>query len=76
MNPNDEILHIRKNTIIGKFKQIFNSDVLTTFNEDISRGESDDEQTINISVVTGKPKKTLKELGINLENEKLNQNNS
>ena len=72
LNPNREVLHIKKNTIIGTFEPIDDDDILTNHNDETLRKQvDDDEQTSNIITVTEQPKKTCEESGIKLDNDKL-----
>ena len=60
LNPNNEVLHIRKNTIEETYEPIKNNDILTTFSDDTVKKEiNDSELTSNINVVKEKPKRTL-----------------
>ena len=58
--------------IIGTFQSVDDNDILTNYNDETLRKQVDDsDQTSNINTVTEQQKKTLEELGIKLENDKL-----
>lgn len=72
LNPNNEVVHIRKNTIIETFVPINDNDILTNHTEEtLTKQVNDGEQIIDINTVTEQSKKTLKELEIKLENDNL-----